>query len=171
MSGHFNRRITIAPSFDHRFDPEKWRQGCGSMKLEFVLTGPLGAITASILTDWMYEPIVEIPAEYGRGWTGPWTNPVRARGKVGPDATNRRGDPMAGPISCHAAAPPQGKEWFTAAEGCTLIKGGVCYGDTGYIVGDEFFLRLAQGGDQAGFAFLREIHDDWLAPALPEAAS
>jgi hypothetical protein len=166
VSDVFTNRIEVKPSFDHRFDPENYQRGCGSMRLEFTLIGPLGAITASLDTGWMYEPLTERPAEYGGGWNGPWTNPVRAEGEVGPDCLSRAWKrPLAGPISCHCAQPPEGKEWFSRATGCTIIEGGVCYGDSGYLVGDVFLARLGQGGDEAGFAYLREIHDNWLAPA------
>lgn len=170
----FTREISVKPSFDHRFDPEQWQRGCGSMELHFILRGPLGAVTASVMTGWMYEPLIERPSGYG-GWPqGPWGNERRAIGEVGPDCISRdRERPLAGPISCHVATPPAGKEWFSRAEGCTLVQGGICYGDSGYVVGDTFLAHLGSGGSQAGFAFLREIHDDWLAPAeapMPEQA-
>lgn len=168
----FTTRINIKPSFDHRFDSEKWQRGCGSMTIEFALVGPLGAVTSWIDTGWMFEPLTEIPTGYGGVPRGPWSNPVRASGKVGPDVLSRGWErPMAGPISCHAATPPKGKEWFTAVDGCEFFNGAACYGDTGYLVGDTFLARLGEGGDEAGFTYLREIHDDWLAPALDEAAS
>lgn len=160
----FTESIRVRPSFDHRFDPQQWQKGCGSVRVEFTLGGPLGFVTSTIDTGWMSEPLTQVPVEYGRGWRGPWTNPVRAVGKVGPDVFSRDHErPLAGSISCHAPKPPAGKEWFTPASGCTLIEGGVCYGDTGYLVGDTFLSRLAEGGDEAGFSYLREIHDDWLA--------
>lgn len=161
----FTTSIKVTPSFDHRFDPEQWRKGCGSMQIEFVLGGPLGFVTASVNTGWMSEPLTARPTGYGGAPSRPWGNEVRAIGKVGFDVISSSHDkPMAGGISCHAAAPPVGKEWFSSASGCTLIEGGTCYGDTGCLVGDEFLLRLSRGGDEAAFGYLREIHDDWLAP-------
>lgn len=160
----FTTVIGIKPSFDHRFDPEKWQRGCGSMRLVFTLGGPLGFITASVDTGWMYQPLIGRPTGFGGAPRGPWGGEARALGKVGHDVISRGHErPLAGPIACHAAAPPAGKEWFTSADGCELIPGGTCYGDQGYLVGDTFLARLAEGGDEAGFGFLREIHDDWLA--------
>ena len=160
----FTTRIEVKPSFDHRFDADKWRRGCGTMSLEFILLGPLGAVTCSVMTGWMADPLVEYPTGFGGAPRGPWGNEKRAVGKVGPDVISREHErPMAGPISCHVAVPPAGKDWFTAADGCTLVPGGTCYGDSGYLVGDEFLIRLAREGDSAAFEYLREIHDDWCA--------
>jgi hypothetical protein len=165
----FTEKIEVKPSFDHRFDPERWSRGAGSMWLEFTLVGPLGAVTTSLNTGWMYEPLTEPPVEFGGAPRGAWSNPKRAVGKVGPDCISRHHEPpLAGPIACHAAAPPKGKEWFTEVDGCTLIEGGVCFGDQGYLVGDIFLSHLGQGGSEAGFAYLREIHNDWLAPEAPD---
>lgn len=164
----FTQEIAVAPSFDHRFDPEKWRRGCGSMHITFTLGGPLGFITTSINTGWMFEPLVERPSGFGGVPRGPWGNEVRERGKVGPDCISRGWErPMAGPIVSHAAAPPGGKEWQTESTGCELIEGGICYGDIGYLVGNTFLARLASGGSDSGFDYLREIHDDWLAAEVP----
>jgi hypothetical protein len=162
--GEFTTSINVRPSFDHRFDPEKWQRGCGSMHLEFTLGGPLGFITASVNTGWMANPLTGRPIGYSQGWSGPWTGAQRAMGKVGPDIISRAWErPLAGPIACHAEKPPEGKEWFQSAKGCTFFESGICWGDQGYLVGDEFLLRLATGGSEAGFEFLGEIHDDWLA--------
>lgn len=168
----FASEIHIRPSFDHRFDPEKWQRGAGSMEIQFILRGPLGVVTWGLITGWMRDPLTTRPDGYGTGWRGPWSNAQRAIGKLGPDIISRDWDrPMAGPISCHAEAPPVGKDWFTSSQGCTFFESGVCYGDTGYLVGDEAMARLAEGGDAAAFDYLREIHDDWLAPESAEVTS
>ena len=160
----FTERIIFQPSFDHRFDPEKWRRGAGSMEIQFILGGPLGFVTANIMTGWMWEPLDALPVR-GPVGSGPWSNEVRKRGTLGFDIFDhdRPRNPSPGATSCHAAQPPKGKEWFSSADGCTLIEGGTCYGDTGYLVTDTFVARLAQDGNEGGFGFLREIHDDWLA--------
>lgn len=154
------REIRFRKGYDHRDDPSG-KRGAHGVEAHFILCGPLGVIQAVISTGWMFNPLA-----------GPFVpgGPQRRRRGVGVDARLWDSYPTGSYVTSHVAQPPEGKDWFRGPDACDLLPEGACYGDTGYLCGDEFLTRLVRDGEDAAWEYLQEIHDDWLAPETVDAS-
>jgi hypothetical protein len=150
----FTTEIRADAGFDYRDDRSDDR-GARGLDLRFILHGPKGSITWVLLTGWMERPIDE------PGWTTNSGHPPRRADRPGVDRTRAAysWSPTAGPVSSHA--PVKARDYWSGPFDCDVI-GGSCYGDSGYMIGDDAFRALVTGGSDALFAFLRECYDDWI---------
>jgi hypothetical protein len=149
----FRREVRFSPSYDHRDEPG--HKGCGSVIITFVLAGPLGAISADISTGWLSRPYL------GRIY------PIHINGPLTPRATKPGVDLLAGHdtlrsagVYSHCTENRRPDYWY-GPDDCTIL-GAPCFGAKGYTIGDEFVEALVSGGDEAAWAWLEEIYNDWL---------
>lgn len=148
----FRREVKFYPSYDYRDDPDDQR-GAGGATLTFILRGPLGAISADVQTYWMLRPhIGATPALYA-------TKPLERGAKPGIDLSLRDASPSGRSVSSHCAEPL--KDWWIGPQDCPIL-GVPCYGDTGYMVADQFLEALVGGGDDAAWQWLEECYAEWL---------
>lgn len=156
MSDELKQEVRFYASFDHRNDEEDQR-GARGMIITLVLNGPLGAISADIGTGWMLHPylgnrpVLESP------------KPLSPRGeKPGIDHNLTDLSPSGLSVSAHSLE--QRRDWWRgSAQECPFV-GGICYGDTGYLVADELVEALVGGGDEAAWKWMQECYDEWLGP-------
>lgn len=154
MSADLTREVRFEKGYDYRDVPNDGR-GAHGMDIRFILRGPRGAIACKVSTGWMVNPLVGRFSRSG--------NNERRRG-VGLDLGVWDHYPSGSGIAAHVAEPPAGKDWL-GPDDCDVLPGGRCYGDVGYLVADEFVLRLVRDGEDAAWDFLAEIYADWLSPA------
>jgi len=151
----FTTEIRAVAGYDHR-DDIKDRRGCAGLSLIFVLRGPLGAITWELMTGLMRRPIAD------PGWSIYANRVPKRSGHPGwDDVGHDSPHPTVGPIAshCHEAR----HDYWAGPYPCDVL-GGQCYGDVGYMVGDQAMEALLTGGQDAVFGVLREFHDEWLGP-------
>lgn len=155
MSGEFTREVRFRASYDHRDDTEA-KRGAGGVVISFILGGSLGAISADISTGWMSRPYLgTTPAIYA-------PRPLRPRG-TSPGVDLNIGHQSLHSSGVHSHCTEQRREWWSGPQDCILLNG-PCYGDTGYMVGDQFLEALVSGGDEAAWQWLEECYQDWLGP-------
>lgn len=154
------REVRFQPSYDHRDEHDG--RGCGSVIISFNLTGPLGAISAEINTGWMARPYL------GTTWPINITaGPLEPRGtKPGVDLLTGHKSLHSGAVHSHCTERRR-DWWYGPNDGCTLVDG-PCYGDTGYLVGDQFLEALVSGGDEAAWKWLEETYIEWLGAEQTE---
>jgi hypothetical protein len=158
MNG-FTRQIRIRDGYDYRDDPKEQR-GAHGMEIQFILRGPLGAITTAIGTGWMARPL---RGSYNRGM-----GPQNRYDRPGVDGRLSDHFPTSQGIGSHCLE--QRREYWFGPQDCDVI-GGQCYGDHGYMVGDTFLAKLLGEGQEVAWAFLEELHNDWLVAESVEATS
>lgn len=152
----FRREVKFYPSYDYRDDPDDQR-GCGGVTITFILLGPLGAISADVNTYWMLRPhIGPMPALYA-------PKPLQRGTKPGIDLSVRDQSPTGRSVSSHCAEPR--KDWWIGPQDCPIL-GTQCYGDTGYMVADQFLEALIGGGSEAAWKWLEECYIEWLGPEI-----
>ena len=158
FSDEFTREVKFYPSYDYRDDPDDQR-GCGGATFSFILRGPLGAISADVNTYWMLRPhIGTTPALYA-------PKPLQRGTKPGIDLSIRDQSPTGRMISSHCAQPLV--DWWIGLQDCPIL-GTPCYGNTGYLVADEFVEALVGGGDEAAWKYLHECYTAWLIADVAE---
>lgn len=147
-----DREIQAIAGYDYR-DDRNDKRGCHGLGFRFILRGPLGAVTWVLNTGLMANAVDDF------GWSIYSGRPPRRSGKPGTDRTGSGLTwPTAGPIASHS--PVQRRDYWTQGD-CDLWDG-PCWGDIGYMVGDDALVALATGGSDGVFDFLQTIHDEWL---------
>lgn len=133
----FDGNAGFTPAFDDRHG----QAGIGSLRLTFWLRGPGGAVswetsTGCYLSETQTEWLDKL------GWN-----------------TNK---PSAGAVDWHSPSPlPYASE---PRLDCLLLGPGIpCYGDSGYLLGNQAYEALVTGGEPALWAFLKEMYDHWFA--------
>jgi hypothetical protein len=147
----FTTEIITVTGYDYR-DEEGDTRGAHGFHFRFILRGPLGGITWDLNTSWVEHPIDD------QTWSIYAKRKPNRRSSPGFDVTNYAHQPTGGPVASHS---PFEREGRNGPYDCDVI-GGQCYGDTGYLIGNDVFRELVRGGEDAVFTLLREIHDDWL---------
>ena len=153
----FTHEIVADAGYDFRDDVTDQR-GCHGLSFRFILVGPLGAITWVLMTGLMERPVDDL------GWGGVYSKvpPKRAK-RPGFDRTQFGFPSMtAGAIGSHCHE--QRVDWWAGPYPCDVL-GGECYGDTGFLIGDQALARLLKEGSEGVFTFLREIYEEWLVKA------
>lgn len=156
----FTKEVRFRAAYDRRDEPDD-QHGCSGVIISFNLTGPLGAMSAEINTGWLARPYL------GTTW------PIHAARPLEPRDSKPGVDLLLGHQSLHAGAvhshcTEQRRDyWYGPNDGCTLVDG-PCYGDTGYLVGDQFLEALVSGGDEAAWKWLEETYTQWLGPEKTE---
>lgn len=151
----FTHEIRADAGYDFRDDVTDQR-GCHGLSFRFILRGPLGAISWELMTGLMERPVSD------PGWTIFSDRAPRRSDRPGWDRTgNDSPHPTAGAIASHCHE--KRGDW-SGPYPCDVL-GGECYADVGYMVGDQALDALLKGGSDGVFAYLREIHDEWLAAA------
>jgi hypothetical protein len=144
------REVRIIPSYDHRTGSpsEKLGGGASGLRIAFFLVNEdrTAAIEWSLHTGFVKNPLA--------GSLNPYSG---RREKPGIDESLRDLYPSAGGVVWHYSHPVEEYMESTAQSGCTLIASGVCYGDTGYLIGDSVMDALFDGGQEAVFARLEEL--------------
>lgn len=134
----FDGDIAFSPAFDER----KVGNGIGSLVLAFWLRGPGGAVKWKLHTGC-----------YLRRTQTEWLD--RFRGSAN--------KPTAGMVDWHSPVPM--KENDEPRYDCRLLgPGNACYGDGGYLLGDEAYEALVTGGEAALWLFLREMYRSRFEP-------
>jgi hypothetical protein len=150
--------IRAYKGYDYRDDPNDQR-GAHGLDLTLIAKGPEGAITARVGTGWMLRPLA---GRYVRS-SGP-----QARHELpGVDAGLHGGYPTGGPVVSHV--PTRLKDWWQSSGPCDVLGLDECFGDIGYLVGDDVLKALIEGGDEAAFAKLDEIYRAWILDEEPGA--
>lgn len=133
----FDGNVELRPAFDSRGEGA----GIGSLGLTFWLRGPSGAVAWELLTG-CFLPETQTQ----------WIDRSCLNGNK----------PSAGAVDWYSPVP-----LFAGQEprlDCLLLGPGVpCYGDSGYLIGDEAYAALVTGGEMALWLFLREKYDDKFA--------
>lgn len=133
-------QITVAHrAFEKRHDDPARDYGIGSVELQFALIGPAGAITVGVSTGW-YLPHVEERLLREHDHT-----PFMGRRSCAFQG--------AGTAVCIHAPSPR-KDYFMGPDDCHLLPGGQCWGDIGFLAGDEAYAVLVEGGEDALWEFL-----------------
>lgn len=139
-SDGFERRVTFSKAWEKRHDDPAKDYGVGSVGVWFALVGSEGAVSFHLSSGW-YLPH------------------VRERFK----REGHRGDPCAGPVVWHH--PTQREDYFAGPDECELLPGGKCWGDAGYLLGNDAYDALCEGGEDGLWVFLRRMYDQGFAPS------
>jgi len=131
--------IQITPAFERGTEG-----GRGSAHIWFCLRGPNGAVTFMVLTDWYLPETKEIFEK--NGW----------------EFSHSSG----GAVSTHATWPYEPWQKDTRNESCEWLDGAPCYGDIGFLIGDDFFAALVEGGTDALWDKMQKWYDE--IPTQPE---
>ncbi len=136
----FDGNVEFRAAFDSRGEGA----GIGGLALLFWLRGPLGAVSWELLTG-CFLPETQTK----------WIDRSCLNGNK----------PSAGAVDWHSPVPLyDGQE---PRLDCLLLGPGVpCYGDSGYLLGDEAYKALAGGAEAALWLFLREKYDDKFAEEI-----
>lgn len=114
-------------------------KGCGSIRIRAALIGHDGAITWTASLGWYLPETFEAWKQKG----------------IAPRHENQ-GQGYA--VCVHSPTPIYGNE---DNEGeCDVLPGGKCFGDCGYLAGEEFFNITMRGGEAALWAKMLEWYDD-----------
>lgn len=157
-AAELRREVRFSPSYDHRDEPG--HKGCGSVIITFILAGPLGAISADISTGWLSRPYL------GRIYPIAIEGPLTPRGNK-PGVDLLQGHESLRSAGVYSHCPEQRREHWYGPDECTIL-GGPCYGDKGYLVGDQFLEALVAGGDEAAWKWLEDTYNDWLRPEVSD---
>lgn len=76
----------------------------------------------------------------------------------------------AGAVTLHTSI-AFSKDWYWGPSKCELIPSGQCWSNTGYLVGDDVYAALREGGQDAVFERLDAILTDWIKPDEPDEAT
>ncbi len=68
-------------------------------------------------------------------------------------------------VEIHSAHPT---EYITAPERCGLNASGECYFDQGFLMGDDAFEALCEGGDEGLWSWMEGVYETYIA--APERA-
>ena len=150
----FTHEIQAEAGYDYRDEVEDQR-GCHGLSFRFIFRGPLGAITWHLMTGLMMRPVDDL------NWDGVHSKvpPNRAE-KPGFDRTKFGYPSMtAGAIASHSHK--QLMDWWAGPYPCDVL-GGECYGNSGYMVGDQALDALLKSGSDGVFTYLRTVYDEWL---------
>jgi hypothetical protein len=137
------RIVQFAPAFERMEEGV----GRGSARCWFCLRGPKGAVTFSVSTGW-YLP--ESRAA------------IKALGY-------EPGGGEGGAVTTHATWPYRDFLEETRCDECDWLDRQPCYGDVGYLAGEEFFVGLVKHGDEALWALLKTWYDE--IPEKPDDES
>jgi hypothetical protein len=118
------------------------QKGVGSIKLRMILIGEHGAITWSISTGWMLPETLEAWQKHGI-----------------PPRHQNLGQGF--PVVIHAPTPVEDYMEGSGGE-CDVLPSGYCYGDAGFLAGDEFFETLIREGEEAVWRKMEEWYLDHL---------
>ena len=153
------REVKFRKAYDYRDEPGDGR-GAGGVLIQFVLhLGSDEAMVATVATGWVPEPLagVFIPGQRQQRRTNP-----------GVDARLYDCYPSGSHISIHSRT--QRKPWWVQSNECDAL-GGTCFNDAGYAVADDFLRILVADGDEAAWAYLESLHQEWVAAEdITEAA-
>lgn len=135
----FEQSISMSPAFSKRDTNPAKDYGIGSVRIHFVLKGPLGATQFIIGTDWY------LPEDQKR---------LRASASILDD----RVQPGGWDIGYHSPHPQY--EGQAVMEGsCEYLNGQPCYYDGTSLGAEEFIPTFLAGGSDAVWKMLRERYD------------
>lgn len=155
----FTREIRITPAYDYR-DELPGNRGAHGAELVLVLRGPLGAITANIMTGWMPAPLT---GSFIRGRTQD-----RAQ-KPGVDAGLQDAYPSGASVAAHC--PVRRQHYFDDNGPCDILGTEACYGDGSFSMANEVLKLLVTGGSDAAFDHLETLYQSWIVQRpVPEEA-
>lgn len=147
----FTTKVRIFPGYDYRDEPNDQR-GAHNLSMQFELVGPLGAISWTLNTGWMKNPLKGALAPGG---------PQDRADKPGADFRLREYSPSAGGVYSHSHA--KAADWWLGPNECDIL-GGQCYGNSGYLVGDTVLAAMFDDGHEGVWRELRVLYDAWLEP-------
>jgi len=128
----YRRRLLTRAAFDQR-DPDPNRDyGISGAYFVFCLIGKDRAITWELCSDCFLPETKKRLRDEGHPWMGP----------------------TAGPVDFHYREPQY--EGMRSSDDCTLLDG-TCYGNTGFLLGDDVYRAFAYGGIDGVFGKLREL--------------
>ena len=157
ITDEFTHEVRFIKSYDRREEPEARYGACG-MKMMLILRGPKAVITFEVLTAWASRPLKR---PFNWNAAKPWARDD----KPGVDFGHPSPGPMGGGVSIHC--PEKLNDWWLGPTECNVVEGGVCFGDTGFMVGDAVLDALVSEGDAGVWRELREIYDAWIKVVTP----
>lgn len=150
------RAVRFTPAF-HRCTDPKGNFGIGSVTMMWMLRVGDAAIGWDVHTDWGL-PDAEFDA----------ASPGCNHGSHQRGYPHMRGGATGGAVDFHMPEPRwEGQE---PRDGCAFIDG-PCYMDSGFILGDRVFDVLRTQGDEATWAELRRLLEEYRSDAAAEVAS
>lgn len=156
MSDEFEFRTIIGrPAYEKRHDDPARNYGIGGLALHFALIGPEGAVSLEVLTGWFLPHVRErLRRETDHAPHFASGNPARCAF-----------EPTAGPMCSHDHR-RRHNHYAAEPDDCDLLPGGKCWGDHGYLAGDQLLEALIAGGEPG----LRDAMRGWYDAMIDEPA-
>lgn len=136
------REIKIRAAYDKRDPNPRENYGVHGAHIYFTVKDERGGLTFSISTNWQLPHVEEELKAKGRSFGGPLPFGVDIHRKKPKDPDYPEGSGSYLP-DCH-------------------VTGGECWCDGSGILGQEFFLTLIEGGDDALFERMERQFESWL---------
>lgn len=141
----FEQMLVMTPAFDKRHPNPGKNYGIHGVELRFFLTGPVGAVTFTVFTNWQLPHVTEETMQR---------------------TLDRHPDRIGLKCSFLPSAAGIGYHWPTARyEGqtesaCDLLRGGKCYSDSSFVRSEEVLERLIREGSEGVWRYMRDFYDE-----------
>lgn len=156
----FERRVTVKPAFERIHDDPARNFGICCALIRFALIGPGAAVSWEVFSGWYLPHVAQrlrketAHERYGHGDRSWMRCSLEGHG---------------GAMCTHS--PTQIFEHDPKGDKCDLLPGGRCFGDIGFLIGDDLFDVLVAGGDEALWKRMATIYESVVEQAADWAAS